>query len=1116
MRLRRVLTGLGALLVLAVILVGLPVVLIALGGNPLPSSLPDLGQLRDVLTTRDDGTVVLAAAKVLGWLVWAAFAVSILVEIPAQLRGVKAPQLPALSLPQSTTHGLVAAALALFLTAPAAVNAATPASATHPTTTTQQSQTGPIDTGQRSAGATEVGPTPTAVSERRDGEAAREVDTVVVEEGDTLSGLAAEHLDDGTRWPELYEASDDVVQPDGRTLQDPDLIHPGWQITLPAQAERRDGQASRDADTVVVEEGDTLSGLAAEHLDDGTRWPELYEASDDVVQPDGRTLQDPDLIHPGWQITLPEDHPEEQAAPLVDRAHRGAETGARVGGSAPAPDESTAQAGNPAGPVGAARDGSMASLTAGSEDSTSGDSGAVGALTPAGEEAEHRASSGDAGAEATDDAGPSWLLTGLTGSGALLAGGLFLALGRRRRRQFRHRRPGRTVSTAPQQLAPVAKTVHAHGAVAAPTLEDLDATLRRLAAQQVAAGGPTPVLVAAQLCEDALVLHLSEPADLQTPWQGSTDRLHWSLPAGTGLDQVGPGGPDLPAAWPLLVSIGAGDDGSAWLLNLEDLQVSLSGDPDYTADFARYIAAEIAVNPWSAEVRLDCVGIAEEVALMNPSRVHVAGPETIGDLHRDAQAVHQRLGQIADTATARAMLASDDTWPARILMLGPGYPGTELTAGLREAMGAHPGRTGSALVLHTDVPDEQMMQLVIGSDGRLRLPQSGLELVAAGLTPDEAQGCALLLAQGEDLHDVPMPVASEGTENELWRSFADDAGALRPEHTVERRPHLVDADAAVVSASSLLPGPDGEYVHVAATTEQDLAQLAPRVPQAVASDVLEADPDLDQDLADWWDRDSRRPRLTLLGPVAAKAYGAPLPDRKAYFTELLAYLVLHPRGVTPAQTADAFGLSEAKCRDYIRRVREWLGPNATDGQPHLPHAQKAPARQEHGTNVYQVLGVLCDLDLFRRLRARGEARGGAEGIEDLRHALSLVTGEPFSQLRRTGWSWLVEGDRVDQHMVCAIVDVAHILVVHDLQCADLVSARAAAQTATLAAPYEEIPTLDLAAVLTAEGHHGEAATLLQEAVCDRTEEEGTPPEDLPARTEQVLARRSWMEPRRAG
>ena len=84
------------------------------------------------------------------------------------------------------------------------------------------------------------------------------------------------------------------------------------------------------------------------------------------------------------------------------------------------------------------------------------------------------------------------------------------------------------------------------------------------------------------------------------------------------------------------------------------------------------------------------------------------------------------------------------------------------------------------------------------SEGGLRLPESGLELVAAGLTPDEAQGCALLLAQGEDLHDVPMPVASEGTENELWRSFADDAGALRPEHTVERRPHLVDADAAVV------------------------------------------------------------------------------------------------------------------------------------------------------------------------------------------------------------------------------------------------------------------------------------------------------------------------------
>ena len=53
------------------------------------------------------------------------------------------------------------------------------------------------------------------------------------------------------------------------------------------------------ANTVTVVEGDTLWDLAATHLGDATRWPEIYELNKDVIG------GDPDLIHPGQVFVLP-------------------------------------------------------------------------------------------------------------------------------------------------------------------------------------------------------------------------------------------------------------------------------------------------------------------------------------------------------------------------------------------------------------------------------------------------------------------------------------------------------------------------------------------------------------------------------------------------------------------------------------------------------------------------------------------------------------------------------------------------------------------------------------------------------------------------------------------
>lgn len=66
-------------------------------------------------------------------------------------------------------------------------------------------------------------------------------------------------------------------------------------------------------------------------------------------------------------------------------------------------------------------------------------------------------------------------------------------------------------------------------------------------------------------------------------------------------------------------------------------------------------------------------------------------------------------------------------------------------------------------------------------------------------------------------------------------------------------------------------------------------------------------------------------------------------------------------------------------RDYTTIVRDWLGINPETGEDHLPYADNAPGTKITGVNVYQVDdGLLIDLDLFLRLRKRGQARGSAE------------------------------------------------------------------------------------------------------------------------------------------
>ena len=61
-----------------------------------------------------------------------------------------------------------------------------------------------------------------------------ETTMVTVRAGDTLRKIAMNNLGDESRWMEIFELNKGVTQADGRTLTNPDLIHIGWVLEIPA------------------------------------------------------------------------------------------------------------------------------------------------------------------------------------------------------------------------------------------------------------------------------------------------------------------------------------------------------------------------------------------------------------------------------------------------------------------------------------------------------------------------------------------------------------------------------------------------------------------------------------------------------------------------------------------------------------------------------------------------------------------------------------------------------------------------------------------------------------------------------------------------------------------
>ena len=1076
----------GAALILILTLVaGVPWLLVATVGNPVPTD----GWSWSQPLSND---AMLAVIAVLAWLFWAQMVLCLIVETAAEVRlavGRSAEWMTRIpgtltgqqQLARVLVHAVIAVGIsAAFAAAPALTS----------TGTVSVASAEPLDhstpASPRPPAATPTGderPTPPPdaalpVQTESKGQAGgqRAHSLVEVARGDTLWSIAEKHLGSGEQWRRIADLNQGRPMPDGHRFIHASSLQPGWQLLVPTDDPSHTGDQRDRAEQVVVSPDDTLWDIAEDAYGDGTDWPRIYQANTDQID-------DPDLIHPGQTLEVPgsgdrTDHHTASPAPRVN-----AEPPATAHGRVPPPRVLPTPTATP---------------THAPAPPTTRTEGAPSQAQPA---------PGAPRADSSGSAEDGTLAVALTAGGSLLAGGSLVLLMARRRRQFRRRRSGRAIAPTANSLVAAETAVRSTGSSGGASAAFLDRALRDLSARLAELGDQLPDVAAVRFSIDRLDLLLTTPSASSPPpepWQIAEDGNRWTLPRDA-LPAQGKGEPDPLAPYPALVAVGTAEDGATWLLDLEAAGlVQLLGDRTACEDLARFMAAELAVNVWSDDVDVTVAGFAPEVVGLNPARIRYRGEADISLLAKKVRRVHEAsLSTEGGVLAGRLNGRGADSWMPTILVTCA-HPGSHLlredVERLLEDLNAHPGRNAAALVTaHAEAPLAGGTGITVDQDRRCTLMPWNVTLSVNQLTAHDAQTLADLIAGGEDEGDVPMPAASGG---QPLHHVCDAAGGLRADLTERRDPET--------SPGSLLPLSDEQYLATATTTPADLAALAPNVSNEARERVLALDPTLDADLADWSDPNAPRPRLCLLGPVELRASGERTADvdrRCAYFTEIVAYLASQTHGATPDQVADTFHVQPNTIHSRIGTIRKWLGTDPSTGKPYLPESTLSPSAKRRGVSVYEIVGLLSDVDLFTRLRVRAQARGH-DGIDDLTAALRLVAGRPFDQLRTGGYGWLA-ATPLDQYLTAGIVDVAHIVATHALSTENIELARWASEVAITAAPSEDKPRLDYAASLTASGHTDEANSYLTAEVHNRTDDHGPPPPPT-GRTREVLDARTQI------
>lgn len=505
--------------------------------------------------------------------------------------------------------------------------------------------------------------------------------TVVVEPGDILSQIALDEMGDAARYPEIAAANH---------IANPDLIHPGEIITIPAHE------------------------------------PSTEPANDEPNAPDASIAENPPADDDPDEATGPQEPEDEMAA---NSAHLDAEDSAsddpgalvaRRDAESTPEDVMTIPAtpGNDAsGVTGESQQGETASSPQGAADEVSA------------------SEAGDTTAERT------LLLGGVTTLAAALAWAGLIAT---RRRLQRTRHPGQILPQPSSDLAPhVERALRRRAGVT--NAEQINRALR--AVTPLLAECPTVPILGALIGDDTVDLYPATPTPPPPPLAG-TDAV-WTL-APSEPERPELFDDELLAALPTLATIGTTSDGRIAMLNLEELgAVHLDGDQQRAHDLVNHLVIELSQSPWTDGIHLHLADLPEGVAAFDADRIHPVTDlvQAVRFLAAHTNSLRRLLGD-RHLSGVRSDTARADTWEPHLLIAD----GTNIAMArdapvMIAALQAGPA-SASALVTSGTNPGVAFT-IDIGTDGTTTIPDIfGAEAIkVAGAADTEIETLAALFTQ---------------------------------------------------------------------------------------------------------------------------------------------------------------------------------------------------------------------------------------------------------------------------------------------------------------------------------------------------------------------------------